>query len=215
MMFTSGSLAQGSPLRYSITDLGWSDFEDAGSDAKAINQSGQVALVRGGIVGVWTNGRFRQVGARDNSNEILGINNLGDLAGTCSLLPFMWRDGVWTNLPTLQPASAAFVYSLNNDGVAVGTTGNARGLDSAVAWQGGAIHDLGTLPNDNDSLASSINNLGQIVGVSGSEPAFYSGRGFIWQSGVMSALPLPTGYIITYPVAISDSGDIAGWANNN
>ena len=71
--------------------------------------------------------------------------------------------------------------------------------------------DLGVLPqtNHDTSRPFALNGSGQIVGIS-----YHNVEGiylpFIWQKGVMTQLPMPSGYDQGYGVSINASGLIAG-----
>ena len=67
------------------------------------------------------------------------------------------------------------------------------------------------LPGEEDSGAGAINNLGQIVGSSGrTDPESYevTSRSFLYDGGVMTALPVPSWE--SYAGDINDSGVIVG-----
>ena len=84
-------------------------------------------------------------------------------------------------------------------------------MPHAFLWQNGVMTDLGVLPGEEDSGASAINNLGQIVGSSGRiDPETYevTSRSFIYQDGVMTALPVPSSE--SYAGDINDSGVVVG-----
>jgi probable HAF family extracellular repeat protein len=70
-----------------------------------------------------------------------------------------------------------------------------------------SILDLGTLPGDHYSVALDINNRGQIVGVSVRE---FAPHPFVWEDGVMTALPLAPGPSDGVAAAINDRGQIVG-----
>ena len=84
-------------------------------------------------------------------------------------------------------------------------------MPHAFLWQNGVMTDLGVLPGDEDSGAAAINNLGQIVGSSGrTDPDTYevTSRSFLYQGGVMTALPVPSSE--SYAGDINDSGVVVG-----
>ena len=84
-------------------------------------------------------------------------------------------------------------------------------MPHAFLWQNGVMTDLGVLPGDEDSGASAINNLGQIVGSSGRiDPETYevTSRSFLYENGVMTALPVPSSE--SYAGDINDAGVVVG-----
>lgn len=106
----------------------------------------------------------------------------------------------------------------------------------AVLWRDGVIADLGTLGGPNSSVAWPVkNNRGIIVGISQTaipEPlgerwscsAFFSGPdnvgytclGFVWEKGVMRALPTLDGNKGNngFATGANNRGQVVGWAEN-
>lgn len=92
--------------------------------------------------------------------------------------------------------------SINNGGSIAGVTGDVK----AFIWQDGIRTSLGILPDGTGfSRSISINDHDQITGWSSTNAQFF--RGFIWNNGVMSALPFESS--ATSPV-INNKGQIAG-----
>jgi probable HAF family extracellular repeat protein len=89
-------------------------------------------------------------------------------------LPFIWKDGVKTQLPTLGGINGA-ATAINNRGEAMGGANNTT-LDSTcpfkfqqfkpVIWKRGEIQELPTVSGDPDGQAFAINDKGQVVGMS-------------------------------------------------
>ena len=77
--------------------------------------------------------------------------------------PVLWEEGEIQELPTIAGDTDGFANAINDEGQAVGQTGNCTKTFHGVLWQNGTVTDLGTLeglllgPVD-------INNRGQIVG---------------------------------------------------
>jgi uncharacterized membrane protein len=109
------------------------------------------------------------------NNAIPGaINDEGLVVGTllATQSPFLWQNGVTTQLPALPGVTGTGIASgINDRRQIVGSTGNV-----AVLWQNGTAIDLNSRIATTDPLrpyvylraASQINNLGQIV-ASGSD----------------------------------------------
>ena len=74
--------------------------------------------------------------------------------------------------------------------------------------------DLGALPGHVFSQASAINSSGQIVGSSWGDDTSPDPVPFIWQKGVMTQLPLPSGYTLGAAWSINDSGQVAGYCGD-
>ena len=128
-------------------------------------------------------------------------------------------------------ASAA---SINNTGWIAGDSYESGNMNEhAFLWVGTPV-DLNTLGGPNSAVAwPNKNNHGQIAGIaetadmnplneqwSCAEANFYpfvTGHvclGFIWEDGVMTALPPLPGGIDSYAAGINDRGQVVGWAEN-
>jgi probable HAF family extracellular repeat protein len=84
-------------------------------------------------------------------------------------------------------------------------------MPRAALWQNGNVSNLGAFPGDEDSGATAINEAGQIVGSSGrTDPETYESfyRSFLYENGVMSALPVPSPE--SYAADINDAGVVVG-----
>jgi probable HAF family extracellular repeat protein len=104
----------------------------------------------------------------------------------------------------LGPGSANHI---NSSGAVVGYT-TRNGTQLAFRYSGGLMTTLDRLPGADISLAYSINDLGDISGSSGgnSTPGYL--RGFLYHSGVMTAIGTLGSQ--TYAGAINNSGTIVG-----
>ena len=138
-----------------------------------------------------------------------------------------------TNLPSLG-GTVSRGNSINDRGWIAGYS-NLPGDQSrhAALWLGGSIFDLGTLGGPNSSVAWPVkNNRGLIVGISQTatpEPlgeswscaAFFPGAtatgytclGFVWEKGVMKALPTLGGNN-GFAAGANNRGQVVGWAEN-
>jgi probable HAF family extracellular repeat protein len=107
-------------------------------------------------------------------------------------LPFVWRDGVMTPLPTFG-GSNGWAAGFNNRGQVVGqaeyNTPDPTCLlpydflqVGAAVWENGKIKNLHALPGDPDAYAFAINDWGQATGGSGncSIPPVHA---VLWQNG--------------------------------
>jgi probable HAF family extracellular repeat protein len=103
----------------------------------------------------------------------------------------------------------------------------------ASLWRNGSLSDLGTLGGPNSSVAWPVkNNIGLIAGIAQTDTpdplgeawscsAFFPGAtatgptclGFIWRSGVMSALPTLGGNN-GFATGANNHGQVVGWAEN-
>ena len=117
------------------------------------------------------------------------INNRGQVVGAIerdfSPYPFLWEDGVVTELPPLSSESSGSARAINDRGQIVGDIA----LRHAVLWEGGAITELVSQsdPPRFSCSANAINNRGHVVGSCNGSP-------FVWEDGVLTLLPsLPGG----------------------
>ncbi|HEY0555537.1 MAG TPA: hypothetical protein VGG20_14860 [Thermoanaerobaculia bacterium] len=138
-----------------------------------------------------------------------------------------------TNLPTLG-GTIARGNSVNDRGWIAGYSTLAGGQSRhAALWLRGSITDLGTLGGPNSSVTWPVkNNLGLIAGISqtatpdplgeawscsafftGSAPTGFTCLGFVWEGGVMRALPTLGGNN-GFATGANDLGQVVGWAEN-
>ena len=133
-------------------------------------------------------------------------------------------------LPTLGGASQG--GGINNPGWVAGYSGLPDGTRHAALWRNGAITDLGTLGGTQSGLHSNVqwpglSNDAMVVGISHTaalDPlgeawscsAFMAANGhiclgFVWQGGVMTALPT-LGGSNGFAAGVNDAGQVVGWA---
>jgi len=182
------------------------------------------------------------LGGKNSSINWNGINDPGEAVGmsetsvpdpngedicgfgthlTC--LPFRWRNGVLSALPTVGGNNGQ-ASAINNSGQIVGyaengivdstcppdTTNNR--IDLPVLWEKGKAQALPTVGSDPDGVAFGINNLGQAVGYSGTCTA--ANYAVLWENGTATPLQdLGDPGAIAY--AINSHGQIVGQAVNS
>ena len=139
-----------------------------------------------------------------------------------------------TDLPSLGGTNSR-ANSINNRGWLAGYS-NLAGNQSrhAALWQDGALTDLGTLGGPNSATTWSVkSNSGLVAGIAQtaapdplgeawSSAAFYPGAtgtgfinlGFVWENGVMHALPTLGGNN-GFATGANSRGQIVGWAENS
>lgn len=197
-----------------LTDLG--TLGGNASIARAINTFGQIAgqstLASSSTshAVLWDNGtKIDLTPGSAVSSTANGINDSRQIVlNTSNNTAFLWQNGVLTDLGRLGGgAGGAFVQDINNAGQAVGSS-----MARAFLWQNGVMTDLGVLPGgDDESGAAAINSFGQIVGSSGHtdlDTYEITSRSFLYDRGVMTALPVPSSE--SYAGDINDSGVIVG-----
>jgi probable HAF family extracellular repeat protein len=125
--------------------------------------------------------------------------------------------------------------SLNNLGWAMGSANlDGNTTEHAVVWAGGLQIDLGTLGGPNSDVSWPVkNDFGVVAGWAEKEalnplgeswsctafnptgtPDGHVCTGFVWQRGVMTALPTLGGYN-GFATGVNEQGQIAGWAENS
>jgi probable HAF family extracellular repeat protein len=234
--------------RYTVTDLGSLGGDD--SSGRSLNDRGSVAgISRTGdaftccSVFLWSHGVMRNLGKNGDvgtiTNEDHGINNRDQIAGwlepqipdpdqehfcfqfeTNVCLPFVWRSGVFTQLPILDGHNAN-AFAINSSGVIVGAAEGTRDTScpppqvyhfAAVQWSAnGAIFALKPAAGDPDAQAFAINDRGDAGGTSGSCTAGPI-RAVVWQNGTPTVLP-SLGGVFNIAFSINNKGDAAGQAD--
>ena len=123
------------------------------------------------------NERGQVIGGAETAMQDPNQENDCFFGTTFQCLPFIWRHGKMTALPTLGGTNG-FANSINNRGQVIGYAENST-PDSTCApgtqvlevepvlWEERGIHQLPTLAGDNDGVALVINDKGQTVGASG------------------------------------------------
>ena len=185
---------------YSVHDLG--TLGGTFSWAFGINDGGSIAGIATLPADaethafLWRNGVMTDLGTlggpnsapeffSDEEDQVAGISEIftpdqlgEDFCGqgtqlTC--LPFLWRNGAMTALPTLG-GNNGVASSVNNHGQVVGGAENSTPSNCAspfpkfqfrpVVWEHGQIRELPRLPGDSNGRAYASNGRGQIVGQS-------------------------------------------------
>ena len=157
------------------------------------------------------------LGGTNSSINWNGINDRGDAVGmsetsvpdpngedlcgfgthlTC--LPFLWRNGVLSALPTVGGNNGQ-ASAINNRGQVAGYAENGlldatcpagitnNRVDLPVLWDKGEAQALPTIGSDTDGVAFGINNQGQAVGYSGTCTA--ANYAVLWEDGIATPLP--------------------------
>jgi probable HAF family extracellular repeat protein len=186
-----------------LVDLGTlgGDF----SWATAVNDAGTVAGFSTTETGVprafvWRAGTMTELPTIDGVfSRAYDINNRGDVVGDASVdgmnsVPVRWRGTTVTSL-TDRPGQGS---GINDRGQVAGFYFG----DGAFLSTGGRATDLGAVPGATFAQAFGLNNRGQVVG----DTDFAA---FLWERGVMTALPSLAGATST-ATDINNRGQIAG-----
>jgi probable HAF family extracellular repeat protein len=223
------------------------------SQANGVNARGWIAIdysagvvdpLNGGPIflgALWKNGQFLDVGTLGGlETDALYVNNAGQVVGFSTINrtpdpfsflgapihPFIWRDGVISDLGTLGGPDAGVAQNCANprSNLVTGTSfiGSNANPDTGLPtshpylWENGELKDLGTLGgtiqgNDVGVGEQCVNNAGQVAGTS-----FLAGnsisRAFLWEHGVMRDLGT-LGGDNSQTTWLNDAGDVVGEAD--
>ena len=189
---------QKAPPRYTVTDLG--TLGGTFSQAFGINNKGSVvgfATLTGDTAlhaFLWRKGVMTDLGTFGGSDTLpysqaTGVNDSDEVVGfsetstsdplgenfcgdSLVCLPFVWRAGVMTPLPTLGGNNGQAV-DIDNRGQVLGFAENSIPDPTCappevlhfepVIWNNGKVQELPTFPGDPDGAASAINDAGQVL----------------------------------------------------
>jgi probable HAF family extracellular repeat protein len=163
-------------------------------------------------------GNNGQASAINDGGQIVGFAENGAVDSTCPpgttnnriALPVLWEKGTAKALPLVGNDPDGDAFWINDQGQAVGYSGNCTTALHGVSWENGIVSpllDLGT-----GAIAQGINNRGQIVGQVGSPDGttFYAA---VWQNGADGAvtnLRTPPGDAAAFASGINDRGQVVG-----
>ena len=169
-------------------------------------------------------GNNGQASAINNRGQIVGFAENGIVDSTCPpgtprnqiQLPVLWKNGKAQAqaLPTVDGDPDGDAFWINDQGQAVGDSGNCTGtILHAVSWENG---NASALPDfETGAAAHGINNQGQIVGTVGSADNTTQ-YGALWQNGVLTNLGLLPGDFGGIASGINNKGQVVGsnWDSN-
>ena len=172
---------------------------------------------------LWKDGLMAPLPTLGGNGFATGINNRGQVVGdsenttpdptcpspstTLEIKAVVWEKGeIQQELPTIGGDPDGFVQAINDNGQAVGVTGDCISDLHAVLWNKGTPTDLGTLSG---SLLEpvAINNKGQIVGFALSPDGL---RAFLWQNGAATDLGTLPPDVNSLALGINNKGQIVG-----
>lgn len=237
--------------RYTVTDLGTlgGTFSQAaainrngrvsGSSTIAGDSAERAVVWREGvIIDLGTLGGPNSRAAADGSPNINSKGQIVGLAETSTpdplgeqffcgygtgltCVPFVWQDGVMTQLPTLG-GNNGFANTINEHGQITGLAENSFHDPTCVPpqvlqfkpvfWENGMPHELATLPGDSTGEAEGNNDRGQIVGASGNDCTFSVLHPVLWNNGDPTDLGT-LGGTFGAGVAVNNRTQVVGLSN--
>jgi probable HAF family extracellular repeat protein len=163
-------------------------------------------------------GNNGQASSINNRGQIVGFAENGALDTSCQpgttndqvALPAIWEKGTVKALPLVSGDFDGFAFWINDQGQAVGYSGNCVSATHGASWKNGVISILNDLGNG--ALAQGINNRGQISGQIGSADGS-TFQGGVWLNGadgLVTAIDLPSGDAAGFASGINDQGQVVG-----
>jgi len=147
-----------------------------------------------------------------NAQDVI-VGGESTAVGAIQSIPFVWRNGIMSALPTISPTDQiAFASGINDLGIIVGTdAASTAGPYTAVIWVNGSLINLNSLLPANSgwvlTSATGINDSNQIVGngtYNGSAATFELTLPIITVPAAMAVAQFQSGSTIT-STAILDS----------
>ncbi len=225
-----------------LNNQGWAENMDGFVNPPEASTSTTIARGRAVISIYGINIDLGTLGGPDGNswNNYNGINDRGEAVGmsetadpdpngedicafgshlTC--VPFLWRDGHMSALPTLGGNNGE-AGAINNRGEVVGFAENGA-VDSTCAagktnnriqlpvlWEKGEANALPTVGGDVDGFALGINDRGQVVGDTGSCAG--ANHAVLWENRTAHALASLGSWAVAQ--SLNERGQIAGYAGN-
>jgi probable HAF family extracellular repeat protein len=162
----------------------------------------------------------------NNHSQVAGLAENTTLDSTCSnseyqAEPVIWNKGVAQQLRTVSGDPDGFVNVINDEGVAVGGSGDCATSGAfslhALLWQNGSPTDLGSLGGTLFSNAIDVNEQGQVVGASdlAGDTNFWAflspnTHAFSWHNGAIKDLSTLPGDPTSIAFGINNKGQIVG-----
>jgi probable HAF family extracellular repeat protein len=159
-------------------------------------------------------GNNGQASAINNRGEVVGFAETANADPTCppspAELPVLWERGQAHALPLVGTDPDGFANGINDQGQAVGYSGNCTTALHAVLWKNNTAFVLQDTGHARSNFAFAINNLGQIVGkVRSVDGTTYVAA--LWQpDGALTILGILPGDHAAFATGINNRGQVVG-----
>ncbi len=161
------------------------------------------------------NDRGEAVGMSETANLDPNGEDLCGFGTFLTCVPFLWRDGHMSALPTVGGNNGQ-ASAINNRGEVVGFSETANAdptcppepIEVPVLWDKGQAHALPLVGTDPDGFAFGINDRGEAVGYSGN--CFFASHAVAWKNGTVVVLQDLGGTKSNIAFVINNRGQIAG-----
>jgi probable HAF family extracellular repeat protein len=178
---------------------------------------------------LWENGVIQDIGTLGGPDALPGASCSGQphnvvvgqsytsstpnaLSGMPTIHPFLWKNGVMTDLGNLGGTMSA-AQCANNRGEVTGvSTLSGDVMNHAFFWSNGVINDLGTL-GGNNSEAIWLNDAGDVVG-SADLPGSQIHDAVIWTHGKIHDLGTVAGDPCSRGRGLNASGQVVGGSSD-
>ena len=159
-------------------------------------------------------GNNGQASAINNRGQVVGFSETANADPTCpptpAISPLLWEKGKAQPLPLIGTDTDGFANGINDQGQAVGYSGNCTTAIHAVLWENDTAILLTDLGQPRSNYAFAINNRGQIAGkVRSADGTHYVAA--LWQpDGTLTTHePLP-GDLDAFATGINNRGQVVG-----
>ena len=113
-------------------------------------------------------GNNGQASAINNRGQVVGFAETADIDPTCppspTIAPVLWEKGQAQALPLVGTDPDGFANGINDQGTAVGYSGNCSTAIHAAMWKNNTVFVLQDTGHGRSNYAFAINNRGQVVG---------------------------------------------------
>jgi probable HAF family extracellular repeat protein len=159
-------------------------------------------------------GNNGQASAINNRGQVVGFAETASADPTCPPTPaeaaVLWDKGQAHVLPLVGTDPDGFAFGINDQGQAVGYSGNCFFASHAVTWKNNTVIVLQDLGGIKSNVAYVINSLGQMAGkVRSSDGSTYVAA--FWQAdGALTVIGILPGDFAAFATGINNHGQVVG-----